>query len=302
MRLEQLRDRLATLGAKPCHTRHVLRAWMQSLPLDSSPRAAADFHPRLLRDALPGFATELHGLARIRAQARRRRRCGTPAGRTGRRRDRRVRPAAARRIVRIHAGGLRRRLHVLHDGTRRIAAPRRRRGDRRAGRARAIAAGRAQGRVHGHGRAGAQPRQRARGDRAPRQRRRNRAQEPRLLDRRRPARVRAPAAGGGEARARDLAALDVRRAARGVAAARAAHRSRGARGHRRALRARDALPDPVSVDAARGHQRRRRGIRPHRRAAGGQVCGDEPHPVQRRARGSRSAGLRPRVAPRSRCG
>ncbi len=68
MRLEQLRDRLAALGAKPCHARHVLRAWMQSLPLDSGPRAASDFHPLALRDALPGFATELARLARVRSR------------------------------------------------------------------------------------------------------------------------------------------------------------------------------------------------------------------------------------------
>ena len=68
MRLEQLRDRLEALGARPCHARHVLRAWMRALPLDHGPRAAADFHPRALRDALPGFAVALAGLARVRAR------------------------------------------------------------------------------------------------------------------------------------------------------------------------------------------------------------------------------------------
>ena len=68
MRLEQLRARLAALGARPCHTRHVLRAWLQSLPLDSGPRAAADFHPLSLRSALPGFAAELRDLARVRSR------------------------------------------------------------------------------------------------------------------------------------------------------------------------------------------------------------------------------------------
>ena len=68
MQLEQLRDRLETLGAKPCHARHVLRAWLRSLPLDHGPRAAADFHPRALRDALTGFAAELADLARVRAR------------------------------------------------------------------------------------------------------------------------------------------------------------------------------------------------------------------------------------------
>ena len=301
MRLEQLRDRLAALGAKPCHARHVLRAWMQSLPLDSGPRAAADFHPLTLRTALPASR---RSSALSRACAR-----GMPAADGAERllveladgRDRRVGAVAARGAVRVDAGRLRRRLHVLHDRTRRAAAPRRQRGNRRAGRARALAARRPEGRVHGHGRTGPQPRQRARSDRAPRHRRRDRAQEPRLLDGRRPARVRAAAAGDREARARDLAAFDVRRAARGAAAARAAHRPCRTRGRRRALRARDALPDPVSMDAARRHQRRRRRVRPHRRAAGGQVRGDEPHPVQRRA-GLAFRRPSPARAPRSRCG
>jgi 23S rRNA (adenine2503-C2)-methyltransferase len=68
MRLEQLRDRLALFGAKPCHTRQVLRAWMHARPLDSGPRAAVDFHPLPLRNALGGFATELSRLARVRAR------------------------------------------------------------------------------------------------------------------------------------------------------------------------------------------------------------------------------------------
>ena len=68
MRLEHLRDRLHALGAKPCHQRHVFRAWMQSLPLDSGPRPAEDFLPLQLRSALPALATELSGLARLRSR------------------------------------------------------------------------------------------------------------------------------------------------------------------------------------------------------------------------------------------
>jgi len=68
MRLDHLRYRLQTLGAKPCHERRVLRAWTQSLPLDSGPRLAADFLPRQLRTALPAFATELAEIARLRSR------------------------------------------------------------------------------------------------------------------------------------------------------------------------------------------------------------------------------------------
>ena len=68
MHLERLHDRLLELGAKPCHARAILRAWTQAAPLDSGPRTAEDFLPRLLRDALPAFAGELGTLARIRSQ------------------------------------------------------------------------------------------------------------------------------------------------------------------------------------------------------------------------------------------
>ena len=68
MRLQQLSDRLRALGAKPCHERHVLRAWMQAQPLDCGPRPAADFLPRAMRDALPALAAELAALARLRTR------------------------------------------------------------------------------------------------------------------------------------------------------------------------------------------------------------------------------------------
>jgi 23S rRNA (adenine2503-C2)-methyltransferase len=68
MRLAQVRDRLRASDAKPCHERTVLRAWTRALPLGSGPRAAADFLPLRLRDALPRFAAELDGLARLRSR------------------------------------------------------------------------------------------------------------------------------------------------------------------------------------------------------------------------------------------
>jgi len=68
MRLEHLRCRLRALGAKPCHERLVLRAWTQSLPLDSGRQLAEDFLPRQLRNALPALAAELTGLVRLRSE------------------------------------------------------------------------------------------------------------------------------------------------------------------------------------------------------------------------------------------
>jgi 23S rRNA (adenine2503-C2)-methyltransferase len=67
VRIGALRDRLRALGAKACHERLVLRAWARSVPLDSGPRPAADFHPLALRRALPALAGELDGLARLRS-------------------------------------------------------------------------------------------------------------------------------------------------------------------------------------------------------------------------------------------
>jgi 23S rRNA (adenine2503-C2)-methyltransferase len=67
MRIEHLRERLRELGTKPCHERLVLRAWTQSAPLESGPRDSEHFLPLRLRNALPGLATELAGLARLRS-------------------------------------------------------------------------------------------------------------------------------------------------------------------------------------------------------------------------------------------
>ncbi|KAB2964281.1 MAG: rRNA methyltransferase, partial [Zoogloea sp.] len=35
MRIEDIRQRLAALGAKPVHVQRVLRAWAHALPLDA---------------------------------------------------------------------------------------------------------------------------------------------------------------------------------------------------------------------------------------------------------------------------
>jgi len=67
VQLASIRRRLADLGAKPCHERAVLRAWLHGLPLDHGARRAETFLPASLRAALPALAYELAQVARLRA-------------------------------------------------------------------------------------------------------------------------------------------------------------------------------------------------------------------------------------------
>ena len=68
MKIEHLRRRLRASGAKPAHEDLVLRNWTRALPLDAGRSRAEDFLPQPLRDALPGLAAELDGLARLRSE------------------------------------------------------------------------------------------------------------------------------------------------------------------------------------------------------------------------------------------
>lgn len=68
MRIQQLRERLQALGAKPCHEARVLRAWLQAKPLESGRVAAGDFLPGPLRAELPVLTAELAALARLRSE------------------------------------------------------------------------------------------------------------------------------------------------------------------------------------------------------------------------------------------
>ena len=65
MRIEHLRQRLRTLGAKACHEERVLRAWLQALPLDSGPVPGADFLPASLRADLSALTEALAALAQV---------------------------------------------------------------------------------------------------------------------------------------------------------------------------------------------------------------------------------------------
>ena len=70
MRLSDLDQRLADLGARPVHRDRILRAWLQGLPLDTSTRRRepADFLPLSVRNGLPKLADELDRLAVVRSE------------------------------------------------------------------------------------------------------------------------------------------------------------------------------------------------------------------------------------------
>jgi 23S rRNA (adenine2503-C2)-methyltransferase len=68
MRIEQLRQQLSALGAKPCHAERVLRAWTQVVAIDTRHRKADDFLPLPVREALPDLLAGLDGLLRLRSE------------------------------------------------------------------------------------------------------------------------------------------------------------------------------------------------------------------------------------------
>ena len=67
MRIADLRQRLADLGARPKHAERVLRLWSRALPQDHGRRAIEDFLPATLREALPALQAELDGLVTQRS-------------------------------------------------------------------------------------------------------------------------------------------------------------------------------------------------------------------------------------------
>ena len=66
MRINDLRERLRSQGAKPCHEQRLLRQWSQALPCAATRRA--DILPHALRDALPAITAELAALATLRSE------------------------------------------------------------------------------------------------------------------------------------------------------------------------------------------------------------------------------------------
>ena len=68
MQISQLRQRLTSLGAKPCHEDRLLRGWSQVCSYDRKGSPAETFFPAALRNELPVIESELDGLARLRSE------------------------------------------------------------------------------------------------------------------------------------------------------------------------------------------------------------------------------------------
>ena len=67
MRIEDIRQRLQALGAKPGHEHRVLRLWAMALPQGSGRRRPEDFLPLAVRADLPALTAELQALAQLRS-------------------------------------------------------------------------------------------------------------------------------------------------------------------------------------------------------------------------------------------
>ncbi|NOU01472.1 MAG: RNA methyltransferase [Gallionella sp.] len=67
-RVDQLRQRLRDLGAKPCHEDRLLRGWSQVGSYDRAHSAADEFFPLAMRNALPTIEAEFNGLAQLRSE------------------------------------------------------------------------------------------------------------------------------------------------------------------------------------------------------------------------------------------
>ncbi len=68
MQINDLRQRLRALGAKPAHEQRLLRQWANALPLAAGRREPAHWLPLALRNALPALAADWQGIARLQSQ------------------------------------------------------------------------------------------------------------------------------------------------------------------------------------------------------------------------------------------
>ncbi|UCO96434.1 RNA methyltransferase [Metapseudomonas lalkuanensis] len=70
MRIPDIHQRLADLGALPVHSGRVVRAWLQGKPLDAGTRRQHTEHflPLSVRDGLPALAEELGSLVSLRSE------------------------------------------------------------------------------------------------------------------------------------------------------------------------------------------------------------------------------------------
>ncbi|MDX9717877.1 MAG: rRNA methyltransferase, partial [Thauera sp.] len=67
MNVEQIRQRLRALGARPSHEGRLLRAWLQGRALDGGPHTESNRLPKALQMALPELEAGLLALARVRS-------------------------------------------------------------------------------------------------------------------------------------------------------------------------------------------------------------------------------------------
>ncbi len=68
MQLKEIKQRLRTLGAKPCHENRLLQNWLHARPLDSGRGLSKHPLPQKLRVALPVLTEELQSLARLHSK------------------------------------------------------------------------------------------------------------------------------------------------------------------------------------------------------------------------------------------
>ena len=68
MQLQDLRQRLRALGAKPAHEQRLLRQWANALPQQAGKRRLEHWLPQSLREALPALTEELAGLVRLQSE------------------------------------------------------------------------------------------------------------------------------------------------------------------------------------------------------------------------------------------
>jgi 23S rRNA (adenine2503-C2)-methyltransferase len=68
MQLKEIKQRLKSLGAKPCHERYLLQNWLHVQPLDSGRGWSKYPPPKALCAALPEITAELQSLARLHSK------------------------------------------------------------------------------------------------------------------------------------------------------------------------------------------------------------------------------------------
>ena len=65
LRIRQIGERLALLGAKPVHVQRLFRHWAQALPQDQGRRRLEHWLPQAVQSALPALVAELASLATV---------------------------------------------------------------------------------------------------------------------------------------------------------------------------------------------------------------------------------------------